>query len=118
MEGAISAANLLAPEHLEVITRNDEMVAQLLDHYGALFVGNNAAEVLGGYGAGPNHTLPTGGTARSTGGLSVFDFLRIRTWMKLDNLKDSQVLVKDSMALAKLEGLQDYRPTQNQLDDD
>ena len=56
-----------------------------LKHYGGLFIGAGAAEVLGDYGAGPNHTLPTGGTARSTGGLSVFTFLRVRTWMRVDD---------------------------------
>jgi len=105
MGTAIKCANYLAPEHLEIITRNDEKVAEQLEHYGALFVGNNAAEVLGDYGAGPNHTLPTGRTARSTGGLSVFDFLRVRTWMKLNDIEKAQQLVVDSMALAKLEGL-------------
>lgn len=49
-------------------------------HYGGLFVGRYAAEVLGDYGVGPNHVLPTAGTARYTGGLSVHTFLRIRTW--------------------------------------
>lgn len=47
-----------------------QAVARKLKHYGGLFVGSGAAEVLGDYGAGPNHTLPTGGTARSYGGLS------------------------------------------------
>ena len=56
-----------------------------LKHYGGLFIGAGAAEVLGDYGAGPNHTLPTGGTARSTGGLCVLTFLRVRTWMRVDD---------------------------------
>ena len=53
---------------------------------GGLFVGYNAAEVLGDYGIGPNHTLPTGGTARYSGGLSVFNFLRVRTWLRVEDL--------------------------------
>lgn len=63
-------------------------------HYGALFVGTRAAEVLGDYGAGPNHVLPTGGTARYTGGLSVMTFLRVRTWMRIDDPGPSQGLVR------------------------
>ena len=78
-------ANRLAPEHLEVHTADPDAIIPSLHHYGALFIGHNAAEVLGDYGAGPNHTLPTGGTARSFGGLSVHTFLRVRTWLKIDD---------------------------------
>ena len=81
-------------------------IARRLEHYGGLFVGEKSCEVLGDYGAGPNHTLPTGGTARSTGGLSVFTFLRIRTWMQ--STKDSRScgsLIADCVKLAELEGL-------------
>lgn len=63
-------------------------------HYGGIFIGAGAAEVLGDYGAGPNHVLPTGGTARYTGGLSVLTFLRVRTWMRIDNTGPSQELVR------------------------
>jgi Histidinol dehydrogenase len=59
-------------------------------NYGGLFIGTRAAEVLGDYGAGPNHVLPTGGTARYTGGLSVFNFVRVRTWMRIDDAAASQ----------------------------
>jgi hypothetical protein len=64
-----------------------EASSSLFHHYGALFVGHHAAEVLGDYGAGPNHTLPTGGTARSYGGLSVHTFRRMRTWLRIDDLQ-------------------------------
>lgn len=102
----IHVCNTLAPEHLEVMTRNAGEVARQLKHYGGLFIGHHAAEVLGDYGAGPNHVLPTGGTARSTGGLSVFTFLRTRTWMRIDDPERSQVLVDDAIALARHEGLE------------
>jgi phosphoribosyl-ATP pyrophosphohydrolase/phosphoribosyl-AMP cyclohydrolase/histidinol dehydrogenase len=85
---AVEVSNRLAPEHLEVHTANPEALVPQLDHYGALFIGQVAAEVLGDYGAGPNHTLPTGGTARSYGGLSVHTFLRLRTWL---NVTDAEV---------------------------
>jgi histidinol dehydrogenase len=60
---------------------------------------------LGDYGAGPNHTLPTGGTARYTGGLSVFDFLRVRTWLRIDDRSQAKELIRDTEQLAELEGL-------------
>eukprot|EP00055_Hartaetosiga_balthica_P001859 m.2068 g.2068 ORF g.2068 m.2068 type:complete len:869 (-) comp1713_c0_seq1:208-2814(-) len=105
LEEAVDVANRIAPEHLEVHTENAMDLVPRFSHYGALFVGHHAAEVLGDYGAGPNHTLPTGGTARSFGGLSVHTFLRQRTWMRIDDLKASQELVQDAVALALIEGL-------------
>jgi len=110
MEEAIETADFLAPEHLEILTHNCEDVAAKLNHYGALFIGTHAAEVLGDYGAGPNHTLPTGRTARYTGGLSVHCFLRVRTWMQLTEpvRTDAQDLVADCVALANLEGLEGH----------
>ncbi|MBX2796825.1 MAG: histidinol dehydrogenase [Myxococcales bacterium] len=101
---ACEVADAVAPEHLELLGEGAEQLESELRHWGGLFVGSGAAEVLGDYGAGPNHTLPTGGTARFSGGLSVFQFLRIRTVMKLD--APSAVLVDDAVALASLEGLQ------------
>ena len=108
VEEAVALSNRVAPEHLEVLTEDATGVAKLLDQYGALFVGHNAAEVLGDYGIGPNHTLPTGGTARYTGGLSVFSFLRIRTWMRVDDTAASEPAVRDAVHLARLEGLEGH----------
>ena len=102
----IELANRVAPEHLEVMTRDAGKVARQLRHYGGLFIGHHSAEVLGDYGAGPNHVLPTGGTARSTGGLSVATFLRMRTWMRIDNPEAAQGLVEDAITLARHEGLE------------
>jgi histidinol dehydrogenase len=98
----------IAPEHLEIQTRDAMKVGQACSNYGGLFVGEHAAEVLGDYGAGPNHTLPTGGTGRYTGGLSVFNFLRIRTWMRVDDPAESQPMVDDSIVMARLEGLEGH----------
>ena len=106
LEEGIAVCNRIAPEHLEIVTENAEDVASKLRHFGGLFVGANAAEVLGDYGAGPNHTLPTGGTARSQGGLSVFDFLKISTWMRIDDLQEASQLVEDAVELGKMEGLE------------
>ncbi|MCG6948217.1 MAG: histidinol dehydrogenase [Acidobacteria bacterium] len=106
LETAASICGRLAPEHLQVMTERPEDVASQLDCWGGLFIGDGSAEVLGDYGAGPNHTLPTGGVARYRGGLSVFDFLRVRTWMEIDNLSEAGETVEDSIALARLEGLE------------
>lgn len=96
----------LAPEHLQLCTRDARSLADRLSHYGALFVGEQTAEVIGDYGAGPNHVLPTGGTARSTGGLSVFTFLRIQTWMELDPAEGPSQLLNDGAWFARQEGLE------------
>jgi phosphoribosyl-ATP pyrophosphohydrolase/phosphoribosyl-AMP cyclohydrolase/histidinol dehydrogenase len=108
VEECIRISDDIAPEHLEVQTRNSNEDAFKCTNYGGLFIGVGAAEVLGDYGAGPNHTLPTGGTGRYTGGLSVFDFLRIRTWMRVDDTKQSQVMVDDAITMARLEGLEGH----------
>ena len=89
-------------------TKDSQAVANACANYGGLFIGEHAAEVLGDYGAGPNHTLPTGGTGRYTGGLSVFNFLRIRTWMRVDDKAASQGMVDDSVVMARLEGLEGH----------
>jgi histidinol dehydrogenase len=108
MEQCIAISDDIAPEHLEIQTEDSWKVAQACANYGGLFVGKDAAEVLGDYGAGPNHTLPTGGTGRYTGGLSVFNFLRIRTWMRIDDSAGSQGMVDDSIVMARLEGLEGH----------
>jgi len=81
----IAACDALAPEHIELLLDRAAEVVPRLSHFGALFIGAGSAEVLGDYGAGPNHVLPTAGAARSKGGLSVYTFLRVRTWMRMDD---------------------------------
>lgn len=75
----------------------------MVQHAGCIFVGSRSAEVFGDYGAGPNHTLPTGGTARWSAGLNVFTFLRVRTWLQIES--PPAELVQDTMRLAEHEGL-------------
>lgn len=108
IEECIEVSDHIAPEHLEIQTENAVKVGNKCANYGGLFIGEYAAEVLGDYGAGPNHTLPTGGTARYTGGLSVFNFLRLRTWMRIDDGRKSQNMVSDSIIMARLEGLEGH----------
>lgn len=103
---AIALCDRLAPEHLALHVENAATWRARLRHYGALFIGGAAAEVFGDYGVGPNHVLPTGGAARAFGGLSVFNFLRVRTWLEMIPTVPLQDLVTDTAALARLEGLE------------
>lgn len=108
MDACIQVTNRVAPEHLEVQTKNFQADADRCRNYGGLFIGKYAAEVLGDYGAGPNHVLPTACTAKYTGGLSVHTFLRLRTWMRIDDQAAAQEQIRDSVALARLEGLEGH----------
>lgn len=106
MEEALACCDRLAPEHLEIMTRDAPAVALRARHYGALFIGSAAAEVLGDYAAGPNHVLPTGSTARHTAGLSVLTFLRARTYLRIDDNAAAVPLANDAVLLARMEGLE------------
>lgn len=74
MAQAIEVANRIAPEHLELSVENPEQYLPLIRHAGAIFMGRYTAEALGDYCAGPNHVLPTSGTARFSSPLGVYDF--------------------------------------------
>jgi len=117
VEEGIAACDALAPEHLELCLENAAAVAPRLAHYGALFIGAGSAEVLGDYGAGPNHVLPTAGRARSTGGLSVYTFLRVRTWLCIDDAAAARPLVEDAAWFGRVEGLEAHaRSAERRLD--
>lgn len=105
LDEAVEVANRFAPEHLEILTENARTLASRLTQCGGLFIGSDAAEVIGDYGAGPNHTLPTGGTARHKGGLSVLTFMRVRTWIDITDPVAAQELYQDAAALGRMEGL-------------
>jgi histidinol dehydrogenase len=104
LDEACAIVNTLAPEHLEVVTRDDEAVAARIHHAGAIFFGSYSPEVVGDYFAGPNHVLPTAGAARFSSALGVFDFVR-----RTSVLRYSREALKQSAekiaALAKAEGL-------------
>jgi len=76
LEDAISAANAIASEHLEILTKNPYDVMTRIENAGAVFLGEYSSEPLGDYYAGPNHTLPTNGTARFFSPLNVDDFMK------------------------------------------
>ena len=89
--GAIEVANAIAPEHLEVSIDNAMDYLPLIRNAGSVFLGRYCPEALGDYYAGPNHTLPTSGTARFSSPLSVDDFI-----------KKTQYIYYDKEALAKV----------------
>lgn len=76
MEQAVEAANAIAPEHLEIVTANPFALMTKIRNAGAIFLGEYSSEPLGDYYAGPNHILPTNGTARFFSPLSVDDFVK------------------------------------------
>lgn len=103
---AIELSDRIAPEHLQILTRDAAAVAARVRSAGAVFIGSAAAEVLGDYGAGPNHVLPTSGTARFRAGLSVFTFMRVRTWIRIERAEQAEELYRDAAQLARIELLE------------
>jgi histidinol dehydrogenase len=80
---AAELANRIAPEHLELAVADPDALAARIDHAGAIFLGPWTPEVAGDYTAGPNHVLPTAGSARFSSGLSVLDFMKRTTLLRL-----------------------------------
>jgi histidinol dehydrogenase len=104
-EEAVSIANTIAPEHLELQTIDAERWIPLLKNYGSLFVGSLSAEVLGDYSAGINHTLPTSGSARFTGGLGVRHFLKTVTTLRCTEDEGWEAARHAAECIARAEGL-------------
>lgn len=104
IDEAIEISNQRAPEHLELIFKDADKFKDKFINYGSLFVGENCAEVFGDYCSGTNHVLPTNMAARYTGGLSVFDFIKILTWQNIDK-NMAKDLAKTASKLAEAEGL-------------
>jgi len=102
---ACAASDAIAPEHLQLCVRDAESLMQRIQHAGTIFVGERVATVHGDYGIGPNHVLPTSAAARYRGGLSVFDFLRVRTWVSGEAQLATAASRADAEQLAELEGL-------------
>jgi histidinol dehydrogenase len=105
MEEACDISNRIAPEHLEVSSSSPERLEPLLKHAGAIFLGRFTSESLGDYCAGPNHVLPTAGTARFSSPLGVYDFVK-RTSLIEVSAKGAQSLGEIASVLAHGEGLQ------------
>jgi histidinol dehydrogenase len=105
MQEACEISNRIAPEHLEVSSRNPHEWEPLLKHAGAIFLGAFTSESLGDYCAGPNHVLPTSGTARFSSPLGVYDFQKRSSLIEVSE-KGAQTLGKIAAELAYGEGLQ------------
>ncbi|MBU6194657.1 MAG: histidinol dehydrogenase [Burkholderiales bacterium] len=105
MEEACEISNRIAPEHLEVSSRDPHRWEPLLKHAGAIFLGAYTSESLGDYCAGPNHVLPTSGTARFSSPLGVYDFQKRSSLIEVSEA-GAQTLGRVAAELAYGEGLQ------------
>ena len=77
IDDAIEVSNAVAPEHLELFVKSPKSVLKKIKHAGAVFLGHMSTEAFGDYIAGPSHVLPTGGAARFSSPLSVYDFIKM-----------------------------------------
>ena len=104
MEEAIDLMNEIAPEHLEVATNSPFELLPLIKHAGAIFLGHNTPEAIGDYVAGPNHTLPTGGTAKFYSPLGVENFMK-KTSIIAFSKKAINEIGEECALIANTEGL-------------
>lgn len=107
MEEACAISNRIAPEHLEVSSNDPHRWEPLLKHAGAIFLGAYTSESLGDYCAGPNHVLPTSGTARFSSPLGVYDFQKRSSIIEVSQ-QGAQTLGQIASVLAHGEGLQGH----------
>jgi histidinol dehydrogenase len=105
MQEACDISNRIAPEHLEISSKDPHQWEPLLKHAGAIFMGAYTSESLGDYCAGPNHVLPTSGTARFSSPLGVYDFQKRSSLIEVSE-QGAQVLGKIAAEMAYGEGLQ------------
>ena len=104
MDEAIRLMNEIAPEHLEVATMSPFELLPYIKHAGAIFLGHNTPEAIGDYVAGPNHTLPTGGTAKFYSPLSVEDFMKKSSIISFSNQAINEI-GEECALIANTEGL-------------
>ncbi|HSW57668.1 MAG TPA: histidinol dehydrogenase [Dehalococcoidales bacterium] len=107
LEEAIQLSNLYAPEHLELAFKSAEKYLDKIEHAGCIFVGHYSAESIGDYIAGPNHSLPTGGTARFSSPLNILDFLKIIDVVKIKR-PALKKLGPPAILMARAEGLEGH----------
>jgi histidinol dehydrogenase len=108
LDEAPGLADRLAPEHLEIATRDADALAARIHDAGAIFIGRFTPEVIGDYVAGTNHVLPTARSARYASGLGVLDFMKRSSILKLD-AEALAALGPAAMTLAEAEGLDAHR---------
>ncbi|MBT3697274.1 MAG: histidinol dehydrogenase [Gammaproteobacteria bacterium] len=105
MKEIASIVNRIAPEHLEIMSKNKKDLLKLITNAGAIFLGEYTPEVFGDYCAGPNHVLPTSGSARFSSPLGVYDFQKRSSLISISR-KTATALSKISVSIALSEGLQ------------
>jgi histidinol dehydrogenase len=105
MDAVIDLVNEIAPEHLQLMTSNTEHLLKKIKNAGAIFIGHFTPEAVGDYIAGPNHVLPTNGTAKFSSGLGVLDFCK-RTTIVEFNKNNLDAIGKNVVTLARAEGLE------------
>ena len=103
VDQAIELANFYAPEHLSLMVQNASSYISKIQNAGGIFVGENSAEVLGDYVAGPSHVMPTGGSARFSSPLGVGDFLKVCSLVELND-KALKALGPSASTIARSEG--------------
>ena len=103
----VDAINLIAPEHLEIFTKDPGKILKNVSNAGSIFVGQYSPEAMGDYLAGPNHVLPTSGSARFSSGLSVYDFLKRHSVIKMTK-SGIERLGTSVINLAKYENLEGH----------
>lgn len=107
LKEATNLVNEVAPEHLELLTNDNDGLAANIKHAGAIFVGPYSPEALGDYFAGPNHVLPTGRTARFSSALGVYDFVK-RTSILGYSHDEMKLAAEKIAAIARAEGLEGH----------
>ena len=110
LNSAADIANLIAPEHLEIMTAKPASLVPKIRNAGAIFLGQWTPEPMGDYAAGPNHTLPTGGTARFSSPLGVYDFTK-RTSLLNFSKSGFMGLASTVETIADVEGLEAHGNT-------
>ena len=104
LDEAAALSNRIAPEHLELSVEDPVALTEKIKHAGAIFMGRYTAEALGDYCAGPNHVLPTSGTARFSSPLGVYDFQK-RSSLIMFSADGASEMGKVASVLARGEGL-------------
>jgi len=110
LQEAAEIANRIAPEHLEIMIKKPKRILPLIQNAGAIFLGEWTPEALGDYAAGPNHTLPTGGTARFSSPLGVYDFIKRSSILSFSK-KGFITLAEAVKTIADAEGLEAHGNT-------
>ncbi len=108
LEQSVDLINSIAPEHLEIAVNNPNKFLKKIKNAGSIFLGRYTPEAIGDYVAGPNHVLPTGGTAKFSSGLGVADFMKRSTFIEC-NKNNLFLLREHASILASLEGFQAHK---------